>query len=157
MKKTVKDIDVKGKRVICRCDFNVPMKDGVITDTNRITAALPTIKYLLENGVPEDDIIVEDQSRTTYENLKFSKKILDSMDGRKYTALVTSNYHVYRALRYCREVGLKCTGIGSRVAFYYWPSALIREFIAIHAEKKHALIFFIGWLICMIMTYIVMI
>ncbi|MBQ1712331.1 MAG: phosphoglycerate kinase, partial [Firmicutes bacterium] len=50
MKKTVKDIDVKGKRVICRCDFNVPMKDGVITDTNRITAALPTIKYLLENG-----------------------------------------------------------------------------------------------------------
>ncbi|MBO4861563.1 MAG: phosphoglycerate kinase [Firmicutes bacterium] len=50
MKKTVKDIDVKGKRVICRCDFNVPMKDGVITDTNRITAALPTIQYLLENG-----------------------------------------------------------------------------------------------------------
>ena len=50
MKKTVKDIDVKGKRVICRCDFNVPMKDGVITDTNRITAALPTIKYLLDNG-----------------------------------------------------------------------------------------------------------
>ena len=50
MKKTVKDIDVKGKRVICRCDFNVPMKEGVITDTNRITAALPTIKYLLENG-----------------------------------------------------------------------------------------------------------
>ena len=50
MKKTVKDIDVKGKRVICRCDFNVPMKDGVITDDNRIVAALPTIKYLLENG-----------------------------------------------------------------------------------------------------------
>ena len=50
MKKTVKDIDVNGKRVICRCDFNVPMKDGVITDTNRIDAALPTIKYLLDNG-----------------------------------------------------------------------------------------------------------
>ena len=114
-------------------------------------------RYLLENGVPEDDIIVEDQSKTTYENLKYSKQILDSMDGRKYTALVTSNYHVYRALRYCREVGLKCTGIGSRVAFYYWPSALIREFIAIHAEKKHALMFFIGWLVCMIMTYVVMI
>ena len=50
MKKTVKDIDVRGKRVICRCDFNVPMKEGVITDTNRITAALPTINYLLDNG-----------------------------------------------------------------------------------------------------------
>ena len=50
MKKTVKDIDVRGKKVICRCDFNVPMKGGVITDTNRITAALPTINYLLDNG-----------------------------------------------------------------------------------------------------------
>lgn len=50
MKKTVRDIDVKGKKVIVRCDFNVPLKDGVITDDNRITAAMPTVKYLLENG-----------------------------------------------------------------------------------------------------------
>lgn len=50
MKKTIKDIDVKGKRVVVRCDFNVPMQDGVITDDNRIVAALPTIKYLVENG-----------------------------------------------------------------------------------------------------------
>ena len=50
MKKTVRDIDVKGKKCIVRCDFNVPMKDGVITDDKRITAALPTIEYLLENG-----------------------------------------------------------------------------------------------------------
>ncbi len=50
MKKTVKDIDVKGKRVLVRCDFNVPMKDGKITDDIRITSAIPTIKYLVENG-----------------------------------------------------------------------------------------------------------
>ena len=49
-KKTVEDIDVRGKRVLVRCDFNVPMKDGVITDDNRIVGALPTIKYLIENG-----------------------------------------------------------------------------------------------------------
>lgn len=49
-KKTIEDIDVKGKRVLVRCDFNVPLKDGVITDENRLNGALPTIKYLVENG-----------------------------------------------------------------------------------------------------------
>lgn len=50
-KMSVKDLkDLKGKNVLVRCDFNVPMKDGVITDENRIMGALPTIKYLLENG-----------------------------------------------------------------------------------------------------------
>lgn len=49
-KKTIEDIQVKGKRVLVRCDFNVPLKEGVITDENRLVGALPTIKYLMENG-----------------------------------------------------------------------------------------------------------
>ena len=49
-KKTIEDINVNGKKVLVRCDFNVPLKDGVITDENRLNGALPTIKYLVDHG-----------------------------------------------------------------------------------------------------------
>ena len=103
--------------------------------------------YLIAHKIPREKILLENRSGTTYENLAYSRKIIDAREGRKYTALVSSNYHVYRALRYCRRIGLKCTGIGSRVALYYYPSAMIREFIAIQCEKKHAFWFIVGWLI----------
>ena len=118
----------------------------------KISEAEAMKRYLLEKGIPEEDIILEDRSTTTYENLTNSKQLIEAREGRKKTALVSNNYHVYRALRYCRKIGLKCTGIGGHTAFYFWPSALIREYIAVHAEKKHAIIFVLGWIAFMALT-----
>lgn len=73
MKKTVKDINVQGKRVIVRCDFNVPMKEGVITDDIRIVSALPTIRYLVEQGAKV--ILMSHMGRPDGEpNMKYTLK-----------------------------------------------------------------------------------
>ena len=109
-------------------------------------------QYLIEHGIPQDHIIREDRSTTTRENLAFSKKIIDERDADPYVALVTSNYHVYRALSLCDDIDLECTGIGAHVARYYWPSALLREFAAIMSKKKNLLIFIAGWLCSVIPT-----
>ncbi len=50
MKKTIKDVDLKGKRVLVRVDFNIPLKDGKIRDDRRIKASLPTLEYIREHG-----------------------------------------------------------------------------------------------------------
>ena len=115
----------------------------------KISEAEAMRRYCIEKGISKNDLIIEDKSTTTFENLKNSKEIINNKPGNKKTVLVTSNYHVYRALRYCKKINLDCTGVGSHVAFYYWPSALIREYIAVHAEKKHLIMFIIGWLIFM--------
>ena len=122
-------------------------KDELIPEAAAMAA------YLRDKGIPEEKIIMEDRSATTLENLQFSKEIIDGREGRKYTALVTSNYHVYRALRYCRKIGLECTGIGSHVAMYYWPSALIREYVAVHAEPKHLISLIAGWIFVLLMNF----
>ena len=82
-KKTIEDIDVKGKKVIARCDFNVPMKDGVITDDKRIVGALPTIKYLADNGAAV--ILCSHMGRP--HNIFNAKLKLDKKEKKKIEAL----------------------------------------------------------------------
>lgn len=103
--------------------------------------------YLLAHGVPDEQILLEDRSATTRENLLNSKALIDARGGKKRTALVSSNYHIYRCLRLAREVGLRCTGIGARVALYYWPSALIREFIAVFMTRRFLFWSLLGYLV----------
>lgn len=103
--------------------------------------------YLIAHGIPEEKVLVEDRSATTRENLVNSKEIIDAREGAKKTALVSSSYHVYRCLRLAREVGLRCTGVGAHVALYYWPSALIREFIAVFVQKRFLIWALLGYLL----------
>lgn len=113
----------------------------------KISEARAMMDYLLAQGVPAEHILPEDRSETTRDNLLNSRDLILERPGRKKTALVSSNYHVYRCLRLAREIGFRCTGIGAKVAFYYWPSALIREFIAIFVTPGFLLWALGGWLL----------
>jgi len=88
--------------------------------------------YALEKGIPEEDLLLETNSISTLENMKFSKKIMD-MDskGEPYRCIyATNNYHLLRAGIFAKKAGLKVNGIGSKTAFYYLPNAILREYIA---------------------------
>lgn len=113
----------------------------------KISEAKAMTDYLLARGIPAEHILPEDRSETTRENLLNSRDLILERPGRKKTALVSSNYHVYRCLRLARELGFRCTGIGAKVALYYWPSALIREFIAVFVTRRFLLWALAGWLL----------
>jgi 3-phosphoglycerate kinase len=85
-KKTVKDINFKGKRVIMRVDFNIPLKDGVIQDDTRITASLPTIKYVLENGAKSLVLMshLGDPKKDTQKAKEKAEKDGKAFDEKKY-------------------------------------------------------------------------
>ena len=108
--------------------------------------------YLMESGISEEDIIIERQSTTTLENLRFSKAILDEKSEKNYRCLViTNSFHSLRAGIYMRKLGLKGRSIGSRTALYFLPSAWIRETIGLIVLywKWHAIFlgfYFIVWL-----------
>ena len=115
----------------------------------KIPEAEAMAKYLLEHGVAPEHILKEDKSMNTMENLVNSKALIQDREGRKRTVIVTSNYHIYRALSYSRKLKFRCLGAASHTARYYWPSALIREFVAVMREKKHLIMIVLAYLLWM--------
>ena len=86
---------------------------------------------LLARGIPDEKILVEDHSRTTYENLIYSKEMMDAVKPKYRCVIATHNYHLFRAGIYARKAGLKrAEGIGAPTVSYYLPMAFLREFIA---------------------------
>lgn len=94
-------------------------------------------EYALEQGIPEEDIVMESQSTTTFENMKFSKEIMEREKPSGYHAIFASNnYHIFRAGMFAEDVGLHIDGIGAKTARYYLPNAFLREFIAVALMNK---------------------
>jgi uncharacterized SAM-binding protein YcdF (DUF218 family) len=105
--------------------------------------------YLVETGFPEEDIILEEQSKTTFENLKNVRDMLDVNGVKHRYIFVTNNYHVFRTSLYAKKLKIKAGGVGCGTAAYYWPSAFIREYIAIMFRHKWifaAIVLLWGWL-----------
>ena len=92
--------------------------------------------YVIERGLPAERVVREDRSRTTEENMLFSKAIMERSRPAYRCIIVTSNYHVFRAAMIARRTGVNGQVTGSRTAGYYWPSAMIREFAAVFLSYK---------------------
>jgi uncharacterized SAM-binding protein YcdF (DUF218 family) len=102
----------------------------------RVSEAEAMARYLIERGVPADSVLREDQSRTTEENLTFSRGLMERSRPRYRCIVVTSNYHVFRAALLTRRLGVNGQVTGARTAGYFWPSATLREFIAVFLGYK---------------------
>jgi len=93
-------------------------------------------EYLLANGAAESDVLPETASRTTRENLRFSRTVQTEAGRDGHVVVVTNNYHVLRAAVLARQLDLPAQVIGSPTATYYVPSAFLREFIAVIVEHR---------------------
>lgn len=98
--------------------------------------------YLVEQGISKKNIMIEDKSCSTYENMLFSNKIINSRKGSSKVAFSTTNYHVFRSGVIANNVGVECEGMGSSTKWYFYTNALIREFIAslVSCKKQHLII-----------------
>ena len=88
-------------------------------------------QYMREQGVPEEQILEEDRSTTTAENLRFSRRLIEERSGGAKVAFSTSSYHVYRSGILAAEFGWNVDGMGSHTKWYFWPNAFLREFIGL--------------------------
>ena len=118
---------------------------------DEVIAEADAIKnYLLETGIPEDRILVENKSANTFENLRNSMDLIrqDAKTNDPKIAFSTTNYHVFRSGVFASQQGIKAEGIGAKTKRYFWINAFIREFIAaLVSEWKTHLVIILIWLV----------
>ena len=93
--------------------------------------------YLIENGIDSKQIIIENKSTNTAQNMQFSKEKIDDINKEGKIIFSTTNYHVFRSGVIANEKGIDCEGIGSSTKWYFYVNALLREFLAnLFSQKK---------------------
>ena len=95
--------------------------------------------YLIKNGIKQEDIVIENESTNTKQNMQFSKNKIDQIDSSGKIIFSTTNYHVFRSGVIANSQGIDCEGMGSKTKWYFYTNALIREMIAnlVIERKKH--------------------
>lgn len=113
-------------------------------DDEHIAESIAMKNYALEKGIPEEDILVETNSKNTLENMKFSKEIMEKTFGGSdfHAIFTTNNFHLFRAGIFAKMANLNADGIGAKTAFYFLPNAFLREFVAIVMmhKRRHLII-----------------
>jgi len=105
---------------------------GGLGNRATITEAEAMARYLQRRGVPQNRILLEEYSTSTYENLKFARAILDEHFAGEYSAvLVTNDFHIYRAVQTAQRVGLYVNRRGAYTDWYTWPVNYLREMLAV--------------------------
>ena len=98
--------------------------------------------YLLSQGIPETDVLLEAKSTTTEENLRFSRAIIDERGGAEHLTIATSDYHCLRAAMYARRLGINASCVGGHTAAFFYPAAFFREYIALIMRNRYAVVLF---------------
>ncbi|MFB6615333.1 YdcF family protein [Streptomyces sp. NPDC056367] len=102
----------------------------------KVAEARAMADWLIARGVPAEHITLEDRSTTTEENMRFSREIMTAHDPDYRCVVVTNNFHAFRSAMLARKAGVNGQVLGSPTAKYYWPSATIREFVAVFWEHR---------------------
>ncbi|MEU8433423.1 YdcF family protein [Streptomyces sp. NPDC029216] len=113
----------------------------------RVAEARAMADWLIAEGVPAEHVTLEDRSRTTEENMLFSKEIMLADDPGYRCVVVTNNFHAFRAAMMARKAGVNGQVVGSPTARYFWPSATLREFVAVFWEHRRVNLSICGVLI----------
>ncbi len=106
-------------------------------------------RYLISQGIPESIIRAETQSKNTYENMTFSKAIIEEIKAEGKPLFATTNYHVFRSGVWANQAGLHAEGIGGKTKWWFWPNAFMRECVGLMKRRwKHEIL-----LLLMVMAF----